>query len=839
MSKKVIIVGGVAGGATAAARLRRVDEFAEIIMLEKGEFISFANCGLPYYVGGTIEEREALLVQTPEAMESRFNMQVRIFNEVVSIDRENKNVTVRNTQTQEEYIESYDTLLLSPGSTPLKPPIPGIESPNIFTLWNIPDVDKIKEFISEREVKKAVIIGGGFIGVEMAENFHELGIDVSIVEMVNQVMAPIDFEMAQIVHQHIRNKSVELALGDGVKGFSDKDGKTTVTLQSGKEIEADIVMLSIGVKPQTQLAKDAGLELGPRGHIVVDDYMKTSDENIYAIGDAIEVVDFVNGKKTAIPLAGPANKQGRIVANNILGDAQEKYTGTQGTSIAKVFDLTVASTGHNEKILIRNGLEYGKDYLKAIVHPKHHVGYYPGATPMTIKLLFATDGKILGSQIVGYDGVDKRIDVIATAMRFGGTVSDLKTLELAYAPPYNGAKDPVNFLGFVGDNLLNGFVKFAHHDEIQNMDLNNEVILDVREPLERELGYIKGSINIPLDQLRDRFGELDKGKKIVVYCAIGVRGYIASRILQQNGFTEVYNLSGGYDTYSVVYCQDAAGIDNCGGIYRDENIEYGEFGDVETHEEKKKVDNGEGIRHELNASGLSCPGPIMKVYHKMNEIAPGDILYVKASDPGFSNDIATWARKTGNTMLDSGKIGKEFYAEMRKGCALEKSNPMNQVAESNLNGQTMVVFSDDFDKAIASFIIANGAAAMGKNVTMFFTFWGLNVLKKENYNAKKDNLLDMMFGKMMSKGPNNLKLSKMNMMGMGPKMIKGIMKKHNVTPLDIMIQEALDNGVKMVACNMSMDLLGIKQEEMLDGIELGGVAMYLGAASESNSNLFI
>ncbi len=833
---KVIIVGGVAGGATAAARLRRVDEFAEIIMLEKGEFISFANCGLPYYVGGTIEEREALLVQTPEVMEMNFNMTVRTFNEVTKIDKENKTVTVKNLKTNEEYVESYDKLILSPGSVPLKPPIPGIDSPNIFTLWNIPDVDKIKDFVDKKDIKKAAVIGGGFIGVEMAENLHDLGIEVTIIEMLDQVMAPIDFEMAQIVHQHMRNKNIDLQLGDGVKSFTDKNDKTIVTLQSGKEVEADLVMLSIGVRPQTGLAKDSGLELGPRGHIVVDDYLKTSDENIYAIGDAIEVVDFVNGKKTAIPLAGPANKQGRIVSNNILGNAKERYTGTQGTSIAKVFDLTVAGTGHNEKLLIRDGLVYGKDYQKMILHPKHHVGYYPGALPMTMKILFANDGKILGTQIVGYDGVDKRIDVIATAMRFGGTIDDLKELELAYAPPYNGAKDPVNFAGFVGENILSGFVKFAHHDEVKEMDLTKSIILDIREPLERELGYIKGSINIPLDQLRTRFNELDKSKKIVVYCAIGVRGYLAARILQQNGFDHVYNLSGGYETYSVVYCQDEKGIDNCGGVYSDENIEYGEFGGVEHHQAPADY---KGERHELNTSGLSCPGPIMKVYHKMNEINPGDVLYVKSSDPGFVNDIGAWARKTGNTLLDSGKKDKGFYAELLKGTAKAPMKEQNNQVVNTLDGQTIVVFSGDLDKAIASFIIANGAAAMGKKVTIFFTFWGLNILKKENYNGKKDSFLNKMFGIMMPKGPSKLKLSNMNMFGMGPMMIKGIMKKHNVDPVGVMMQQALDNGVKMIACNMSMDLLGIQKEELIDGIELGGVAMYLGATSEANSNLFI
>jgi len=581
MSKKVIVVGGVAGGATAVARLRRVDDHAEIIMMEKGEFISFANCGLPYYVGGTIEDRESLLVQTPEAMESRFNVSVRTFNEVTAIDREKKLVEVKNLKTGEVYEESYDTLLLSPGSVPLKPPIPGIDSPNIFTLWTIPDVDQIKSYVTENDIREVAVIGGGFIGIEMAENFRELGISVTIVEMLDQVMAPIDFDMAQIVHQHLKDHGVNLVLGDGVDHFENQGKQTDVVLKSGNRVKADMVMLSIGVRPQTELAKAAGLEVGPRGHIVVDDYMMTSDENIYAIGDAIEVVDYITKTKTAVPLAGPANKQGRIAANNILGDKKEKYNGTQGTSIAKVFDISVASTGHNEKMLKRNGLELRKDYLKMVLHPKHHVDYYPGAEAMTLKVLFDSKGKILGAQGIGGEGVDKRIDIIATAIRFGATVYDLKELELAYAPPYNGAKDPVNFVGFFGENILEGMIDLVFADEVALQDKENTVFLDVRGPEEVEArGKIAGSVNIPLGMLRNRLSELDASKKIVVYCIMGVSGYVATRILKQNGFDKVYNLAGGYQSYSIEFCQEGSDLSSCGGhVY--EKAEFTEAGEAE------------------------------------------------------------------------------------------------------------------------------------------------------------------------------------------------------------------------------------------------------------------
>jgi CoA-disulfide reductase len=545
MSKKVLIVGGVAGGASAAARLRRLDESAQIIIFERGEYVSFANCGLPYYVGEVIAERKKLLVQTPENFKARFNIDVRVNSEVTRIFPYKKQVEVREKDGR-TYIETYDYLILSPGASPVRPPIPGIEAENIFTVRTIPDVDNIKDFIEKTKPKRAVVVGGGFIGLEMAENLHARDIKTTIVEMLDQVLAPLDFEMAAIVHSHIRAAGVDLVLKDGVKAFINENNLTKeVELQSGRRIPADLVILAIGVKPEVKLAKEAGLEIGERGGIRVNEKLQTSDPYIFAIGDAIEVKDLVTGQYTLIPLAGPANKQGRIVADIIAG-RNSKYEGTQGTAIVKIFDCVAASTGANEKILKKLGIPYEVSYT----HPASHAAYYPGPVPMSIKLLFnPKTGKILGAQIVGKDGVDKRIDVIASAIRRGDTVFDLQELELAYAPPFSSAKDPVNMAGYVAGNIINGDMPVIHWHEIENLDRQNTLLVDVRTKAEYELGHIEGSINIPVDELRSRLGELPKDKDIVIYCQIGLRGYIATRILMQNGYVKVRNLSGGWKTY--------------------------------------------------------------------------------------------------------------------------------------------------------------------------------------------------------------------------------------------------------------------------------------------------
>lgn len=828
MGKKVLIVGGVAGGATALARLRRLDESAEIILFERGEYVSFANCGLPYYIGGEIEEREQLLVSTPESLKTKFNADIRTSNEVLKINREEKTVEVKNHKTGEIYKESYDYLILSTGSSPLKPPIPGIDAPNIFSLWTIPDTDKIKGYIDTNKPKSAIVVGGGFIGLEMAENLHAQGLEVSIVEMLDQVMAPIDFEMAQIVHEHLKSKGVKLHLKDGVSSFSYDNGKTTVTLQSGEKVVGDMVILSIGVRPNGELAKEAGLEINQRGGIVVDEFLKTSDESIYAIGDVIEVVDYITKNKTMVPLAGPANKQGRIAANNILASYDENYKGTQGTSIAKVFDLTVANTGINEKNLNKSGKEYKKDYQIALIHVNSHAGYYPGALPMTIKLIFDNEGKVLGSQIVGYDGVDKRIDVIATAIRFNATVSDLMELELAYAPPYSSAKDPVNMIGFAADNILKGLTEQILWRELDSVDKNTHVLLDVREDVERELGFIENSIHIPLGQLRNRLNELDKSKTYIVYCAVGLRGYIADRILRQNGFKSL-NLAGGFNTYKTMYMQDKKDS---------EPIAFSDSGVVETPKKEEYI--GETIK--LNACGLSCPGPIIQVAEKMKELKNGDILEVQATDPGFINDIKAWCQNTKNTFISEEKLKDRWVVRIKKGLALSdivKDEKGFMEVNQGKKSKTLIVFSGDLDKTIASFIIANGARAMGNEVTMFFTFWGLNILRKPEKVEVKKNFIEKMFGIMMPRGTKELGLSRMNMAGMGAKMIRKVMKDKNIQSVEELMELAINSGIRIIACQMSMDVMGIKKEELFDGVEIGGVATYLNAADESNVNLFV
>lgn len=547
MAKKILIVGGVAGGATAAARLRRLDEEAQIILFERGEYISYANCGLPYYIGGVIEDRDALLVQTVEGMSIRFNLDIRPLNEVIKIDKQIKKVQVKNLETGEVYEESYDYLILSPGANPIKPPIPGIgESGNLFTLRNIPDTDAIKAFVDHKNPQKALVVGGGFIGLEMTENLHDRGIEVTVVEMLDQVMAPVDYEMACIVHNHLREKGIKLILADGVREFRNQ-GKMAV-LQSGRELETDMIILSIGVKPENELAKEAGLTIGQRGGIVVNEYLQTDDEGIYALGDAIEVKDFINGQPTMIPLAWPANRQGRIVADNIYGK-KVKYPGSMGTSVAKVFDLTVATTGNNEKTLKRLGIEHRVIHI----HPGSHAGYYPGAAPIALKIAFdPNNGKIFGAQAIGMDGVEKRIDVIATAIKGSLSVFDLQNLELAYAPPYSSAKDPVNMAGYVASNIIDESTDTIQWYEIDQLIENREIVLDVREPIERRSGFINGSINIPLGQLRERLHELPLDKTINIYCQVGLRGYLASRILTLNGIANK-NLDGGFETYSIVF----------------------------------------------------------------------------------------------------------------------------------------------------------------------------------------------------------------------------------------------------------------------------------------------
>ena len=844
-NKRVLIVGGVAGGASAAARLRRLDENIEIIMFERGEHISFANCGLPYYIGETIKNRYALLLQTPKKMDDRFKVNVRINSEVISIDTDKKTVKV-NSKDDGQYEEGYDYLILAPGAKPINPNIPGGSSEKIFTLRNVWDTDRIKNYVDNSEIKSAVVIGGGYIGVEMAENLKERGLDVTLIEAAPHVLAPFDSEFSALVEKELNDNGVSIILNDKVQGFNDTADGINVILESKKEVQTQIVISAIGVMPDTAFIKSSGVELGERGHVKVNEHMMTNKENVFAVGDAIAVRDYVNGQDTFIPLAGPANRQGRIVADNIAG-LNSSYKGTLGTSIIKVFDMVAASTGNNERTLNRYNIKYKKVYL----YPMSHASYYPNATQLSLKVLYDLEGKVLGAQALGYEGVDKFIDVVATVIKFGGTMEDLTELELAYAPPFSSAKSPANMAGFIAQNEMKGLESIITLEELVNYDENKQILLDVREKAEIEMnGGIPNFINIPVDNLRDNLKELDKNKEIIVSCAVGVRGHIASRILIQNGF-KVRNLTGGHKVYKN-WDYKAELIDEkkkaCPVMQElDKEVNLGKGADNMTKvnsidEAAVEKDTSDRITKELDATGLSCPGPLMKVKTIMDEIKTGDILKIKASDPGFYRDIQSWSGKTNNTLLNIEKNKGVIEATIQKGNALEEALLTvadEKVLAKQLKGQTIVVFSGDLDKAIASFIIANGAATMGKKVTMLFTFWGLNILRKPEKIKVSKNFIEKAFGIMMPRGSKKLTLSKMNMAGMGGKMIRGVMKNKNILSLEDLIQAALDSGIELVACTMSMDVMGIKEEEIMDGVTFGGVGYYLGEADDSNVNLFI
>lgn len=788
---KVIIIGGGAAGASCAARLRRLDESAQILILEKTNEISIANCGLPYYVSGVISERDNILVSNPEKFKTWFNIDVQLNSEVVEIDRENKTVRLNNGE-----ILSYDKLVLAQGASPIIPPFEGMDRSKVFGVRTLYDADKIKDYIKNNNCQNVVVVGGGFIGIEMAENLCEMGLKTTLVELGDQILAPVDKEVALFAQNAMIEKGVELVLSDGVCRFA----KDKIILNSGKEIQFDIVIMAIGVKPEISLAQNAGLDVG-RG-IIVNDFMQTLDRNIYAAGDSVEVKDFVTDTNTLIPLAGPANRQGRIIADNIC-NIVSSYKKSQGTSVIKVFDLTVASVGNNEKQLKQKNIQYWKTYTFG----RSHAGYYPYASLILFKLLFNNEGKILGAQAVGEDGVEKRIDVISSIMRMNGGVQDMLDSELSYAPPYSSAKDPVNILGMNADNILRGFMKPAYFE-----DLEDAYLVDVRPEISFKLNTIPGAVNIPISEIRQRINEIPTDKKVVLFCNTGYTSYCASRILIQKGFNNVYSFMGGLEFYK-------------------------ELTKIPATQKFEKAAAGGNFKIEqsnitkINASGMQCPGPIMKVSNILESADNGDMFEVLSTDKGFKSDIAAWCESTGNNLIDMKIEGKNIYATIQKG-------QMSKMPLQIGNGQTIVVFSNDLDKVLASFIIANGAKASGKDVTMFFTFWGLNALRKSNVNIKK-GLIDTMFGLMMPKGPDKLTLSKMNMGGFGSLMMKWVMKNKNISTLSELIHQAQDSGIKFIACNMSMDVMGIKEDELIDGVEIGGVAKYIAESNNSNSNLFI
>jgi NADPH-dependent 2,4-dienoyl-CoA reductase/sulfur reductase-like enzyme/peroxiredoxin family protein/rhodanese-related sulfurtransferase/TusA-related sulfurtransferase len=849
--KRIVIVGGVAGGASAAAKARRVSEEAEIILFERGGDISFANCGLPYHVGGIIKDRARLLVQSPQAMRQRFAVDVRTHSEVIRINRQAKTVVVHDRAKDRQYEQPYDALILSPGAEPVRPPIPGADHKRVFTLRSLADMDAIKAVLDAGAIKSAVVVGGGYIGLEMAEVLVHRGLAVSLVELESQVMGPMDPEMATPLHEHLRQKGVDLCLGSSVTAIQERDGQLEVLVgatprgcpgqaqgpaPTGQAIPCGLVILAVGVRPEAKLAAEAGLTIGQRKGIVVNDHMRTSDADIYAVGDAVEVQDLVGGFPAVIPLAGPANRQGRIAAINALG-GDVTYERTQGTAICKVFDLAAGITGLSEKALKRAGMAYEKVY----VHPTSHAGYYPGATQLSLKLLFdPNNGRILGAQCVGANGVDKRIDVLAVAIRAGMTVYDLEKLELAYAPPFGSAKDPINYAGFVAANVLRREVRICHVPDVVNPG-PRQLLLDVRTAPEVQQGTIPGSIHIPLDELRSRLGELPKDKEILVFCQVGLRGYLACRILSQNGFA-CRNLTGGYKTYGYALGQ----VSDQPKAPREVREDTGQ-----TAQDSRPVsDSPVQVVKEIDACGLQCPGPIMQLKQAMDQIQSGQAVRIAVSDPAFANDLDGWCHTTGNRLLEKQIVKGVFHAMVQKGPA--RSVPARacpEPAEGASQGtpcgvttnteQTLVVFSDAFDKAMAAFIIANGASAMGGRVTMFFTFWGLNLLRRSQAVSVRKTFTERMFGWMMPRGAGKTSLSQMNMAGLGTAMIKSIMKKKNVLSLPELIAAAKNSGVRLVACTMTMDLMGIKREELIDGVEEGGVATYLDKAGSANVNLFI
>ncbi|MCG8478455.1 MAG: DsrE/DsrF/DrsH-like family protein, partial [Spirochaetales bacterium] len=688
----------------------------------------------------------------------------------------------------------------------------------------------------------AVIVGAGFIGLEMAENLHRRGVFVTIVEMAGQVMNVVDFEMAAMVHRHLKTKNVEFYLRDGVASFKRRADDTLITLKSGRTVAADVVILSIGVRPESALAREAGIETGETGGIKVDEYLRTSDPDVYACGDAIEYPNPITKVPTITYLAGPANKQGRIVANNIVYGDSHRYRGSIQTAVAKVFDITVATTGAGEKALEAAGLPY----RAVITHSSSHAGYYPDAAAMSIKTLFSpADGRLLGAQIVGYDGVDKRIDLMAAVIRGGGTLHELTEIEHAYAPPYSSAKDPVNIAGFVAENVLLGRSRHIHWHSLMGCDLDEMALIDVRTPEEFELGTVEGAINVPLYELRDRLDEIPRDKTIVVFCGVGLRAYHAERALLQHGFTDVYNLSGGYRTFEVA-SERQGNEDIYEGDYigKDDNIYQADVEHATGKEDEDPLSAAltrtiEVEALTLDARGLQCPGPILRLKRAIDEVEPGRRLVETATDPGFARDVESWCTMTGNRLVQLDTEGGTTTATIEK--ALPQATP-TLGAERDTDtkrGSTMVVFSDDMDRALASLVIANGAAAAGKEVTLFFTFWGLSLLKRAPKGRVKKDVMGRMFGWMLPGGTDELALSKMNFAGLGAAMMRSRMKRKNIDSIETMLASAIESGVRLVACQMSMDVMGLSAEELIDGVEIGGVASYLEATERAGLNLFI
>lgn len=830
---KLVVIGGVAAGMSTAARARRLDESAEIVVLEKSHHVSFANCGLPYHIGGVIKERDRLLLQTPDSLKESLNLDVRTAHEVLSMDPIQKSLRVKNLETGEEYTESYDKLAYCPGAEAVRPPIAGLDLPGVHVLRRIGDMDQIKKLVDfelEEQVAgrrgpvQAVVVGAGYIGLEMAENLAHLGVKVTVVELSDQILPPIDKEMSIPVENHLRARGIKLHLSTAAAAISEKGKALLVELNSGVMLDADLVIMSAGVRPATALAVAAGIELGGRGGIKVNAHMQTNFPDIYAAGDVVETPHTVLPGQWLAPLAGPANRQGRVVGENVCG-RNTIYKHTQGTSIVKVFDMVAGGTGATEKQLIREGVPYRKIHI----HPSGHAGYYPGTSTMHIKLLFDDSGRILGAQACGFDGVDKRLDVLATALRSGMSVYELQDLELSYAPPFGSAKDPINMSGFVASNVLLGDIKLWYAEDYPTKTQDAKLV-DVRTKDEFDIWHIPGAENVPLAQFRELSQTWDRNTKIRLYCGVGFRSYLAYRSLVQRGFSDVETLSGGSTTFRYYHQV----------THETEALPAPVLNYAETESLFKRAPAASGLSIDLDCTGLACPGPIMKLSEKVKDLKPGDEVTIHVSDPGFANDGPAWCQRNGHELVSMVPEGSGYAATIRKGGAgALVSAQAASVQASGPAKTSFVVFSGDLDKLIAAFIIANGAIAMGEEVSMFFTFWGLNALRKKNPPRRQKKLMEKMFSTMMPSSADALKLSQMHMAGAGTAMIKSVMKQHNVQSLPELMQSAQKGGARIIACTMTMDLLGIAPSDLMDGIEFGGVASFLGEAAQSQTTLFI
>lgn len=830
---KFLIIGGVAAGASAAARLRRLDENAEIVLLERGKYVSYANCGLPYHLGGVIPRRESLLVASPEKFHDWYRIDVRTESEAISIDRAQKIVRVQRADGS-AYDESYNRLLLATGSSPIPMRLPGSNDSRIHALWTVPDMDEIQQILASG-AKRAVIVGAGFIGLETAENLRERGLKVTVVELAPQVLPTMDASMSTPIAQELVSAGISLRTGRKVTAFEHAGTALFAQLDDGEKLAADLVILSVGVRPNSELAAAAGLEVGPRGHVLVGADQRTSDPAIFAAGDVVEVFDPLTNGKTAIPLAGPASRQGRIAAENMVSGVSEalastfadtRYPGSFGAAILKVGRLAAGSVGLTQRRLRQLEIPHKKICL----HPAASASYYPGSAPLHVQLLFAEDGKILGAQIVGTKGTDKQIDVFTEAMRAGLTVFELATQEFAYAPPFLTAKAPANYAGMIASNVLKGLTKTidAESFSAEGTSPENVQFLDMRQPEEFELGSIPGAKNLPLPELRDRLNELDPNQEYVTFCAVGLRGYLGERILRQRGF-RVRNLTGGFASWKMAHPAPASLTPSASPEPRLE-VPANPVSDAQTVPAR-----------ELDVRGIPCPGPIVRLKKEMDALPDGAAIRLQAAAT-FLPDLKAWTRSNGHSIQNLFEEGDSLTALLQKKGAFsvsQTSSPTLTAAGTPAEeSAAIVLFSNDLDRAMAALIIACGMASAGRKTGIFFTFWGLSVLRKNPAPPTRKSFVSRLFGWMLPKGSQKLSLSKMNFGGLGTAMMKTIMKSQNVAALPELIEQARALGVRFVACEMAMNVMGITRDELIEIDDVAGVASFVEMAKGGNT-LFI